>query len=269
MLPGHVHAAGVMHEVLEPEPELQASLEVNQLSHLALQRRLPVGGEAHQLVLVPETREPEEVRERLIEVPQRMGVGDRTVDLQPGPLALAPHRRYEVAHAVERDARRLLEGGAEERARHVGAVVLDTVELGSELLGRNFQRLGQGRANVEDVGRVAQAGAKKAHARRVLEHEQRLAVKVGGGVAADGDVIDLRGLEPCMLEAPAHRLGGETRLMLEAREAFLLNRGDAGSVHEQGGRGVAVVGVQAQHDLWHQFLLLISVTSVISSSRIS
>ena len=113
-----------------------------------------------------------------------------------------------VAEGVDREHRRVLEPGREERAGEVRDVVLDEVPLAVE---------SELRARVRRD--------------RLLE-------------AADRDRIGRR--EARLRQAPGRRQRRETGDVLHPREALLLRRGDEPAVDDERSGGIAVVRVQAE-----------------------
>src|SRR5262249_35337228 len=72
-----------------------------------------------------------------------------------------------------------------------------------------------------------------------LEFQERLVI--------EGYVVDLVRSDACLLKAGHHGLARESRVVLLSREPFLLGRRDDATVHSHGGRGVGVVGGDAEN----------------------
>ena len=132
LVPRHVDAFLVVHEEVELELEAVA-VELHELAHLRQEALgVAVRREAHHLALVAVLREAEPLRDGRVEDPERVREEHALEHLEPVAAAVAEHRRREVAEAVEREHRRLVERRDEERARGVREVVLDVVDVGAE-----------------------------------------------------------------------------------------------------------------------------------------
>ena len=83
------------------------------------------GGKPLQLVFVGVGLEADEARDAAVQVSERVGVINFALDIQMGSVGLPERSAAEVAHAVERENRCLVEGRGVIRGRSVSAVVLD------------------------------------------------------------------------------------------------------------------------------------------------
>ena len=191
LVPRHVDAFLVVHEVVELELE-PVAVELHELAHLREEALgVAVGREAHHLALVAVLREAEPLRDGRVEDPERVREEHAVEHLEPVAAAVAEHRRGEVAEAVEREHRRLVERRDEERARGVREVVLDVVDVGAEVVGLDAERLGDLRLHVAHLRRVAEALHHVARARPVEDRADDLRADVRARVAADRDVVEL------------------------------------------------------------------------------
>ncbi len=244
-VPGHVDALLVVQEVVEAELE-HGPVELHELAHLVEVARLAVGGEAHHLALVAVVREAEPLRDGGVEDPERVRVEDALEHLEAVPVALGEHRRGEVAEAVDREDRRVLERRDEERARHVGLVVLDVVEARREGVRLDPEPLCERRADVAHARRVLEAGLEVAGARPVADRAEELLAEVRLRVARDGDVVELLGLQAGVSETPRGGQRGKAGAVLDAVETLLLGGGDELAVDDESCGRVTVEGVEPQ-----------------------
>ena len=162
-------------------------------------------------------------------------------DLEAVSAAGGEQRRGEVAEAVDREDRRLLERRHEERAGRVCLVVLDVVELGAHCRPESPLELA---VDVADPPRVLQP---RLHvARPGAQGAQELRPEVRPRVARDGDVVEVARLDPGVGKAPARGLCRKPRAMLDPVEPLLLGGRDELAVEDERGCRVTVVGVQAE-----------------------
>ena len=237
----------VVDEVVEVELE-QVAVRAHEPAHRRRVRvRVAVGREAHHLALVAVLREAEPLRDRGVEDPERVREEHAVEDLDPVAAPVRQHRRCEVAEAVDREDRGLVERRDEEGARHVGEVVLDVVEPGAQaglLDPDGLRQLALDVARPSTRSRAARAGSRRS-AR-------------GGASASPSRPRFARGSRPMATWSrspgarPAscrHQRGRERRkagAVLDAVEPLLLGGGDELAVDDERRRGVAVVRVQAE-----------------------
>ncbi len=86
----------------------------------------------------------------------------------------------------------------------------------------------------------------EAQARAAAQDVERTAEVVDLGVPIDGDVIHIAQLEPSIGKAPFHRLGGQTRPVLDTAKALLFSSSDEFAVFDECGGGVAMEGVETE-----------------------
>ncbi len=244
VIPAVMDVVGVVAEAAQVKLEAAVRQHAHQFAHLRQVARLAVGRQAHDLVLVAEVREAEELGDDAVEDAKRMREVDATVDADGIAAAEAPGAGGEVAEAVDRQADRLVEIGGEEGGGEVGAVVLDVMDLGAQRLPRK----GAGdrlldRGGAADVGEALEDEGRAGPA---LQDVEGAAPAVDARVAVDGEVVDVGEAQAGILQAPAHGLGGQAGPVLDAAEALLFSRGDELAVLHQGGGGVAMIGVQSE-----------------------
>ena len=229
----------VVGEVLHVELEGAVLLEVDHLLHDAVEvHGLPVGGEAHHLVLGAVDLEAEVVGEGAVEQPQAVREADLLEHRDVGAPADAEGGGGPLADAVHGEDRRLLEGGGQEARGGVAHVVLgeeDRPLVGLQLLADDRghpqllvepdrHRLPEGVEGPREGGHVGRE--------HPLELEQRLVV--------EADRVELLGLDARLVEHVLDRAVGEVRVVALAGEALLLAGGHHHPVLEQGGGGVVV-----------------------------
>lgn len=166
-------------------------------------------------------------------------------DFMPAPAS--DGGRGPLAHAVNGENGRLGERRRVKRAGGVGLMV------GGEEDGTVGAQAGQlfpdGLAQIEPFTEpVGEHGRERAPAARrdgevgfeqACEFEDRLVVK--------NNRVELRGGQPGVLETKPAGLAREIRVVLPAREPFLLRGGGDDAVTEQGGGGIMVVGGDAEN----------------------
>ena len=164
--------------------------------------------------------------------------------LQQLDLVAPPHRDAPgrpLSDAVQRQDGRLLEGGREEGARGVGLVVLEEDVA---------TRVGAAEAPVELPGREEllleperEAHQEQAEARRgVRDVRLEQPVELEQGLVVEGDEVEILGAQPGLGQAEIHGVLREAVIVLLAREALLLHRGDDLAVAHQAGRAVVIKG---------------------------
>ena len=125
-----------MREVIEVQ--LEEAAELHQPAHLSeVRRRVAVRRKPHHLSLVAVLRKAEPLRDRRVVDAERVWERHALEHLEVVVAADGEHRRREVAEAVHRQDRRLIERRDEEGARDVRLVVLDVVELRAQRVLRD------------------------------------------------------------------------------------------------------------------------------------
>ena len=231
--------------VVEPERE-ERPVEMHELTHTIEVHGLPVGRQSHRLAFVPVVGEPEPLRDGRVEDAKRMRKQHTIKHLEPVAMTDREHRAREVAEAVDRQNRSMLERRHEKSAGGVGTVMLHVVELGSQRAALDAERVGERVRRVSDLSLVREALADVADTRPVPERPPELRTEVGARIAPDRDVVDVRRLQACLGKAPPRRQGREARDMLDPIEPLFLGSGDELAVHHQCSGGIAVIRVQAK-----------------------
>ena len=96
---------------------------------------------------------PEVLGDRGVEDAHRVRELDPVLDLHLVAAAHAPHGADEVAEAVDREQRRLVEWRHEEAARHVRLMVLDAVHCRRQRGPADAERVGERRLRVAQHAR--------------------------------------------------------------------------------------------------------------------
>src|SRR4029450_1171056 len=125
--------------------------------------------------------------------------------------------RGEIAEAIDREDRGVLEGRWEEGAGDVRLVVLDVVELGPDVGAECGLELG---LDVPHPGGVLEPGLEVARAGTAGERPQDLGAEIGLRVAPDRDVVEIAGRKPRIRQAPGGRAGRKAGTVLDPGEAL-------------------------------------------------
>ena len=212
----------------------------------ALGCRVPVGGEAHQLVLAGVDPEAEVVGERRVEQADRVREAQLAQDLDAVAPAVADRRGRPLADAVDRQDRRLLEGRGVERARGVREVVLGEEQFHLvDLVAREPREFLEQQPLEEQLlldpdRHRGEEGAQAAGRERVVGLEQPLELEEG--LVVEGDRLQLLEGGARGVETVADGVRGERGVVLAARETLFLRRRDDLAAVDQRRRGVVVKG---------------------------
>ncbi len=241
---------GHQRRVEEPEgagvqPERPVVADVDQLlaDQVRVARRA-VRGQAHQLVLAGVDLESAVVRERAVEQPERVRILQLAEQLDPRARADAERAGGPLAHAVDREDRRLLERRGIEAARRVRHVVVRD-EHARRLAQAGLQLPFEARLRAEQgpAGRHELLAPRGRDRERVLQHpierQQRAVV--------ENDRVQLLGLDEPLAQAVVDGPLREARVVLLAREALLLRGRDDLAVTDKGGSRVVIVGRDAEY----------------------
>jgi hypothetical protein len=245
VVPGHVDALAVVGEVVQPELE-QRPVELDEPAHLVEVHRLAVRSEAHDLSLVAVVREAEPLRDRRVEDPERVREENPVEHLELVVAPVREHRAREVSEAIDRHHRGLVVRRDEERARDVGLVVLDVVELRAQRPGLDVQGVREDGPDVAHPRRVLESRFQVARRRRPPDRSQQLLREVRARVAADRYMVELGRRNTALREAPRCRERREACSVFHAVEAFFLRGRDELAVDHERSRRVAVVRIQTQ-----------------------
>src|SRR6202035_1692665 len=142
---------------------------------------------------------------------QGMRKSNRSRNAHAVSLPGSPHGAGEVAQAVGGEERSLFEGRNEKRARQMRLVMLDAMELRSNLVRCDVKGLregfGDGDKSRQHFGSLA---GKAWHFQGVHE----LCSETGPGIARDSDVVDLGKRDAGSVQAIADRGGRKSRGVL-------------------------------------------------------
>ena len=245
---GHLQAVEVA-EVVHVHPERAVLPDVDQLPPDGVRvPALAVGREAHQLVLARVHPETGEVGEGRVEEPQGVREGDLAEELELVPLAHADGGGRPLAHAVEGQHGRLLEGRGVEGRRRVRLVVLGEEDLPGLAdaallqrvldLGRDPQLLAQPEGHGHDVRAQPLGDDREIGLEDAVELEQRLVV--------EDDPVELPLAHAPLRQAVADGVEGELVVMLLAGEPLFLGGGDDAPAVDQAGGRIVVVAADAE-----------------------
>src|SRR5206468_378346 len=129
IVPGHARAFGPVAEVREVQLEVAARKEAHERANLIYEIGTSVRREPHHLELVAVFREAEVLRDREVEQPEGMWKMRAVDDVEIGAASDCPRGADEIAEAVDRAHRRIVERRHKERARQVRRVMLDPMDL--------------------------------------------------------------------------------------------------------------------------------------------
>src|SRR6187399_2044587 len=101
---------------------------MNQLTEQVDLSRIAVRRQAHHLEFVAVPWEPQKLGDCKVQLTERMREIDAIEHGQRAAFAARDRRAHEVAEAVDRTDRGLVEGRYEERARQMRGVMLDPVQ---------------------------------------------------------------------------------------------------------------------------------------------
>ena len=99
----------VMAEIIKVQPEGPIRQKTNQFAKLVEVGRFAVWSKSHHLVFIAVVREPEILRQRLVEHPKRVRKIDPLRDRKIGPASETPGRAGKISKTVDRHSDGLLE----------------------------------------------------------------------------------------------------------------------------------------------------------------
>ena len=233
-------------EVRHVHAERPVGLQVDQVVPNAVDvLRLPVGREAHQLVLARVHLEAGEVGEGGVQQADRMREADLVRQLDavapPGP----ERGGGPLADAVHREDGGFVERGRKERARRVRLVVLGEDDLP---LVASSEPLRDGARQVELLLRPQrhELQERPEAARRVRQVGLQQALELQERLVVEADVVELLGRDAGLVEAVADGVDRERVVVLAAGEPLLLRRRDDVAVDDERRRRVVVEGRDAE-----------------------
>src|SRR6266446_4185726 len=101
IIPRHIDAFRRVAKIVQIEPKLPFLFSPNHVAKLSDEPRLPIRRQPHHLSFIPIIRKTEKLSCRRIDNPERVWIFDLTQDSDRVPNAFSPHRRNEIAKAVE------------------------------------------------------------------------------------------------------------------------------------------------------------------------
>ena len=240
----------MMEETVEIQAEAAVWLKQDDLAHDVQVLGLAIGGEAHDLVFVAIVGEAKPLGEGGIEDAEGVGEVDAVFDVDFAFDARAPGGGGEVAHAVDGDVDGVLKWGAEVAGGEVGKVVLDVVN--TSLHAFAGKGVGNGLFDGFGLATLLESLKDEFEAGAGTEDEEETAEVVDLGVEVDGDVFEVLETQAGFVQAVLHGEGGETGPVFDAAESLFFDCGDELAVANDGGGGVAMVGVDSEdgHGEW-------------------
>ncbi len=208
---------------------------------------LAVGGEAHELVLAGVDLEAREVGEGAVEQAQRVGEAVLEEELDAVALADADRGGGPLAHAVDGDDRRHLEGGGVEGAGRVRDVVLGELDgLGAvaEALERGLELVGHPGLVLEPHRHRLEEGREPG--RRHLGVRGEESGELGDGLVVEHHQVEVVFTDLALGQTVRRRVGGDAGVVLLAGEALLLGGGHQIAVAHQAGAAVVVEGADTE-----------------------
>src|SRR5688572_7375288 len=129
----------MMAEVVEVQSKLPVLFRAHDLAKLVDKPRAAVRREAHDFYIVAVVRKAEKLRRRCVDDSDRMWIFDLSGYLDVVALPRGPHRRDEVAEAVDRQQRGAFERRNIETACEMRTMMFDVVKLRSDSVLRDVQ----------------------------------------------------------------------------------------------------------------------------------
>src|SRR5436190_12330064 len=156
IIPGHIDAFRRVAKIIQIEPKLPFLFSPNDVAKLSDEPRAPERRQPHHLSFVSIMRKTEKLRCRRIDNPERVRIFNLAQNLDRVPNAFAPHRRNEIAKAVEREQRRPFERRNEERTREMRPMMLNVMKPRAQSRVGNSERLRQISFQIAHLCRVPQ-----------------------------------------------------------------------------------------------------------------
>ena len=98
--PGHLRAGAMVFEILEPQPEADASIGADDAAELVEEGRLAVGAQAHHFVFIAELSKSQVLRDSRVIHTEGMWKRNRPVDVHAIAEAASPHGAGEIAEPI-------------------------------------------------------------------------------------------------------------------------------------------------------------------------
>src|SRR6267143_1309106 len=109
VIPGHIDAFRRVPKIVQVQPKLSLLFSPNDVAKLPDELRPPIGRQPHYLSFIAIMRKTEELRRRRVDNPERVRIFNLAQYFDRVPFSNRPHRRNEIAKAVEREQRRTFE----------------------------------------------------------------------------------------------------------------------------------------------------------------
>src|ERR1043165_2826090 len=162
-------------------------------------------------------------------------------------IADAPHRRDEIAEAVDRQQRRAFEWRNKEAARKMGAMMLDVVKTRAQLLFRHTKHTREFVFQIPHSCRVAESilNLRSCETRNTRRCKEYFLVQMRRWISGDSDVVQIIEPNACLFKTVTNRLLGKSGRMLEAIEALFFSRGDQAAILDDRRRRIPVISVDS------------------------
>ena len=103
IIPRHIDTFRRMAKIIQVEPKLPLLFSPNEVAKLSDEPRLPIRRQPHHLSFIAIMRKTEKLRCRRVDNPERVRIFNLTQNFYRVSNASGPHRRNEIAKAVERE----------------------------------------------------------------------------------------------------------------------------------------------------------------------
>jgi hypothetical protein len=133
----------MMTKVVEVQTKLPVLFGANDVAKLVDEARLAVRREAHHFSFVAVMRKAEKLRRRGVDDAGRVRILDLAQHLDRVSFTNGPHRRDEIAKAVDRQQRRAFKRRDKETTGEMCAMMLDVVKARAQLLFRHAKHARQ------------------------------------------------------------------------------------------------------------------------------
>src|SRR5438132_4983826 len=128
VIPGHIDAFRRVAKIIQVQPKLPLLFSPNEVAKLSDESGTPIRRQPHHLSFIAIMRETEKLRRRRVDNPERVRIFNLAQDLDRVPFSDSPHRRNEIAKAVERKQRRAFEWRNEERTSQMPPMMLNVTK---------------------------------------------------------------------------------------------------------------------------------------------
>ena len=130
LVPGHLNPFGVMTKVIEVQSKLTVLFGADDFCETrSMKRGLTVRRKAHHLAFVAVVGKAEKLRRRGVDDAGRVRILHLAQYIDRVPFSRCPHRRDEIAKAVDRKQCGFFKRRHEERTREMRAMMFDVMKL--------------------------------------------------------------------------------------------------------------------------------------------